>query len=347
MLKKRNLVSMAVLLAIAALTFWMVLGGGRGAQVWAAVKLARWPWLALGAALMVCYTAAEAFQIKLVLGAMGRRARFRHCCQYAAAGFYFSSVTPSATGGQPAEVFYMTRRGISAAHGALAMLLFTIFHQVASVTYGLGAWLLAPEILASLGTGLGVLLGYGLTALTLLTVGMVTLLIYPRPVEHLCRWFLRLGARLRLVKDLAKSEAGLAHQMEEYALGAALLRGRILLPVWLLGLAMIQQGSRFLITWTVYRALGLSALGPAELVGTQALVALAVGCLPIPGAVGASEAAFLAAFRGQFGPALTPAAMVLYRGLSFYLPLLVTGVATAILHFSTRPRRENSRPKSC
>lgn len=347
MLKKRNLLSMAVMLAVAALTFWMVLGGGRGAQVWAAMKLARWSWLALGAALMVCYTAVEAFQVKLILGAMGHRAKYRHCCQFAAAGFYFSSVTPSATGGQPAEVFYMTRRGISAAHGALTMLLFTIFHQVASVVYGLGAWLLAPEIPASLGTGLGVLLGYGLTTLTLLTVGMVTLLVYPKPVEHLCRWFLRLGVRLRLVKDPQKLESALVRQMEEYARGAALLRSRILLPVWLLGLAMIQQGTRFLVTWTVYRALGLTALGPAELVGTQALVYLAVGCLPIPGAVGASEAAFLAAFRSQFGSALTPAAMVLSRGLSFYLPLLVTGVVTAILHFGTRPRRENSCPKSC
>lgn len=339
MLRKRDLVSITVMAAIVAVTLWMVLGDGRGAQVWSAMKLAHWSWLVLGGVLMVAYTAVEAFQIKLILGAMGRRPPYRHCCGFACAGFYFSSVTPSATGGQPAEVFYMTRRGISAAHGALTMLLFTIFHQVASVAYGVGAWLLAPHIPASLGTGLGVLLGYGLTTLLLLTVGMVALLIYPKPVEHLCRGCLRLGAKLHLVKDLDRAQAGLKGQMEEYARGAALLRRRPVLSIFLFGLSMLQQGLRFLVPWAVYRALGLSALGADQLVATQALVYLAVGCLPIPGAVGASEAAFLTAFQSQFGPALTPVAMLLTRGLSFYLPLLVTGAVTAVVHMSTRERK--------
>lgn len=331
---------------IALVTLWMVLGGGRAGQVWAAMGQARWSWLALGGLLMVCYTGVEALQLKITLRAMGHRTPYRHCCQFAAAGFYFSSVTPSASGGQPAEVFYMARRGISAAHGALTMLLFTIAYQVASVGYGLAAWLLAPHIPASLGTGLGVLLGYGLTTMLLLTVGMVALLIWPGPVEHLCRWCLRLGARLRLVKDLAKAEAGLDSQMEEYARGADILKRRPLLLAELLVLAVVQLGTRFLVTWAVYRALGLNALGPGELVATQALVSLAVNCLPVPGAVGAAEAAFLAAFRQTFGPGLTPAAMLLFRGLSFYLPLVVTGLATAVLHITTRPKTKVGEGKS-
>lgn len=332
---------------VVLITFWAVLGNGQGAAVWGAVRLARWPWLALGCLLMVGYTAAEAAQIKLILAAMGRGTRYRYCWQFAAAGLYFSSVTPSASGGQPAEVFYMTRRGIPAAHGALTMLLFTIFHQVASVVYGLGAWVLAPGVPASLSAGLGVLLGCGLTTLILLTAGMTALLARPGPVERLCRWCLRAGAKLRLVRDLAKAEDGLTAQMEEYARGGALVRARPALLFQLLGLALLQLGARFLVTWTVYRALGLTALGPGALAATQALVALAVGYLPIPGAVGASEAAFLSAFQDQFGPALTPAAMLLSRGLSFYLPLLVTGLVTAHLHLTTRRAAQSAGAKSC
>lgn len=346
MRNKRDLWSIALMAAIVLVTLWMVVGGGRGAQVWAAMKLARWPWLALGALLMLCYTAVEAVQNKMALAAMGHRVPYRHCFQFAAAGFYFSSITPSATGGQPAEVFYMSRRGIPAAHGALAMLLFTIVYQVTMVGYGLAAWLLSPGVTASLGTGLGVLLGYGLTAMLLLTVGMVALLIWPEPVERLCRWFLRLGARFRLVKDPAKAEAGLESQMEEYARGTELIKGQPLLLVKLLVLAVIQQGARFLITWTVYRALGLTGYGPVEIVGIQALVSLAVNCLPIPGAVGASEAAFLAACQTVFGADLVAAAMLLSRGLSFYLPLVCTGALTAILHVQTGKKARDAAGKT-
>ncbi len=346
MLKKRDVVCVAVMAVILAVTLWAVLGNGQGAQVWAAMGLARWPWLALGALLMVCYVAAEGLQIQMSLKVMGHRLPFRHCCQFAASGFYFSSITPSATGGQPAEVFYMARRGVPAAHGALVMLLFTIFHQITSVGYGLAAWLLTPDIPASLGTGLGVLLGYGLTTLTLLTLGMVALLVRPQPVERLCRWCLHLGARLKIVKDLPKAEEGLQTQMEEYAQGSAVIRRHPIIAVKMLAASIVQQGVRFLVTWAVYKALGLTVLGSFQLVATQALVNLAVGCLPVPGAVGAAEAAFLTAFLQIFGADLTPAAMLLTRGLSFYLPLVATGVVTALLHLQTRPKTHPQKAKT-
>lgn len=329
--------------AIVAVTLWIVLGGGRAQQVWTAMGQTRWPWLALGALLMLCYAALEAVQYKLTLAVMGHRLPYRHCLQFSAVGFYFSSITPSATGGQPAEVFYMSRRGVPAAHGALTMLLFTIVYQVVSIAYGLLAWLLAPHIPASLGTGLGVLLGYGLTTMVLLTAGMLALLIWPGPVERLCRWCLGVGARFKLVRDPAGAEAGLQSQMEEYARGAAVLKSSPWLVLQLLAASAAQLGSRFLIPWTVYRALGLSGCGVLEMVGIQALLALAVNCLPIPGAVGASEAAFLTACAAVFGAGHVAAAMLLSRGLSFYLPLVVSGVFTALTHLWTRSGGEKKK----
>lgn len=333
--RKRDLWSIVIMAAIVAVTLWLVLGDGRAVQVWAAMESTKWSWLILGGALMLCYAALEAEQYRLMLREMGHKVPYRHCIQFAAVGFYFSSITPSATGGQPAEVYYMARRGIPAAHGALTMLLFTIVYQLVLVCYGLGAWVVAPWIPASMGTGLGFLLGFGATTMILLTAGMVALLVWPGPVERLCCWLLSLGARLKLVKDKDRAETGLAAQMEEYAQGSAVLKKSPGLLAKLLVLSILQLGSRCLIPWTVYRAMSLSGYGLAELVGVQALVALAVNCLPIPGAVGASEAAFLAACATVYGPDHVTAAMLLSRGLSFYLPLVVSGVLTALVHLWT------------
>lgn len=335
MLKKRDLWSMAVMAAIIFFTLWMVLGGGRAAQVWAAMKMAKWPWLALGGGLMLCYTGMEGLQNKITLAAMGHKVPYRHCVQFAATGFYFSSITPSSTGGQPAQVFYMARRGVPAAHGTLVMLLFTIVYQIVAVVWGLAACFLAPEAPVSLGTGLGVLLGYSLTTTALLTAGMIFLLARPEPAERFCRWCLRLGVRIKIVRDLAKAENGLEKQLEEYRGGAAVIRSQPLLVVKLLAAATLQLTVRYLIPWTVYRSLGLTGCTALRLVSTQALVYLAVSCVPIPGTVGAAEGAFLSAYQGIFGGELVAAAMILSRTLAFYLPVLVTGVSTAILHRQT------------
>lgn len=335
MLRKRDILSMAVMAVIVVATFWLVLGGGQARQVWEAVKLAKWPWLVLGGCLMVGYTCMEGLQDKIALAAMGHKLPYRHCVQFAATGFYFSSITPSSTGGQPAQVFYMARRGVPAAHGTLVMLLFTIVYQIVAVVWGLAACLLAPEVPASLGTGLGVLLGYSLTTTALLTAGMIFLLARPGPAEGFCRWCLRLGVRLKIVRNVEKAETGLEKQLEEYRHGAAVVRSQPLLVVKLLAAVAVQLTLRYLIPWTVYRALGLTELSALRLVSTQALVYLAVSCVPIPGTVGASEGAFLSAYQGVFGGELVTAAMLLSRALAFYLPVMVTGVSTAILHRQT------------
>lgn len=335
MLKKRDLISMAVMAAIIFVTLWLVLGGGKAGQVWEAVKLARWPWLLLGGFLMVCYTGMEGLQNKITLAAMGHRLPYRHCVQFAATGFYFSSITPSSTGGQPAQVFYMARRGVSAAHGTLVMLLFTIGYQIVAVVWGVAACFLAPEAPASLGTGLGVLLGYSLTTTALLTAGMIFLLVRPKPAEQFCRWCLRLGVKLKVVRDVPRAEAGLEKQLKEYRGGAAVIRSQPLLVGKLLAAAAVQLTVRYLIPWTVYRALGLTDCSVLRLVSTQALVYLAVSCVPIPGTVGASEGAFLSAYQGIFGGELVTAAMLLSRTLAFYLPVVVTGISTAVLHRQT------------
>lgn len=335
MLKKRDLVSMAVMAVVVFFTLWMVLGGGRAADIWVALGQAKWPWLALGGFLMVCYTATEGLQDKTALAAMGHKLPYRHCVQIAAAGFYFSSITPSSTGGQPAQVFYMSRRGVPAAHGTLVMLLFTIAYQIVAVVWGIGACFLAPEAPASLGTGLGVLLGYSLTTTALLTAGMIFLLAKPKPAESFCRWCLRLGVKWKLVRNAEKAEGWLEKQLEEYRGGAEIIRSQPALIFKLLGLAFVQLTVRYMIPWTVYRALGLTGCTALRLVSTQALVYLTVSCVPIPGTVGAAEGTFLAAYYTIFGGELVAAGMILSRTLAFYVPVLVTGVSTAILHRQT------------
>lgn len=347
MAKRKNVWNLALLLALLGVTLWVVLRGQDLHALWGAIRGAKLPFLLLGALCMAGFIGSEALATHLTLRAVGCPVPYRRCYSFSTAGFYFSSITPSATGGQPAQVFYMARLGVPAAYGALDMLLLTVTYQVTTVLYALLAWIAAPQVSYSLGTGLGVLLGFGLTTNLLLTVLILLFLFRPGPARRLCLALLALGARLRLVRDPDKSREGLEAQLEEYRRGAALLRSRpTLFPILLLA-AFLQMTLLYLVPWTVYCALGLTGAGAVELLATQALISLAVGALPIPGAVGATEAAFLTAFRSLFGPALTPGAMLLSRGLSFYLPLLLTGGGTALLHWRSRPSAAPAPPKSC
>ena len=67
---------------------------------------------------------------------------------------------------------------------------------------------------------------------------------------------------------------------------------------------------------------------------------LSVGALPLPGAVGVGEGGFLAVFRMLFPSQLLGGAMLLSRGISFYLFVLLTGAALLCRWvWERRPRR--------
>ena len=289
-------------------------------------------------ALMGLYLCCEAGCTHRILSALGSPAPFRRCLAYSCVGFYFSTITPSATGGQPMQVCYMARDGIPGAHGTLDMLMITICYQLVSALYALAAFLFFPQRLTALGSAMALMLWVGLGVTLLLTAGMILLLLRPywgaRPVfwlagrlEH--RGLARPARRLRL---------SLERQVRRYAQGALLLRAQPGLLPGLLGLTALQLGALYLVPYAIYFGLGLTGYGPLELAATQAMLTVAVAFLPLPGGMGAAEAVFLQAFSLFFGGMVAPA-MILSRGVSCYGTLLATGLVLLSLHLRRRGRQ--------
>ena len=327
-----------ILAAGLGLVIWTVLQSQSMSQVAAALGRLQVGFVALGLLLMFGFVGCEAASSRIILRQLGDRTAYRRCLGYSFTGFVFSSITPSASGGQPAQVCCMARDGIPAAHGALVMLLNAICYQV--VTLGLAVCAMAwrPALLHDLGGGLGFLLGLGAAVNVFLTLGMLTFLFAPRPAGTLAGWVLNLGARLRLVRDLPAARRRLEGQMEEYRRGAACLPVKPSLLPRLLGFTILQLTSLYLVPGVVYSAFGLTGRSIPELVAMQAILTLAVGFLPLPGAVGAAEGAFLRGYALFFGAKLVAPAMLASRGISFYCFLAIAVAVSVAARVRHKPK---------
>ena len=82
----------------------------------------------------------------------------------------------------------------------------------------------------------------------------------------------------------------------------------------------------------VYKAFGLSGYNYIQIFMMQAVLYTTVSSLPLPGAIGVSETIFLKIFEPAFGKRLVSGAMLLSRGITFYLFVIVSliVVCTAI-----------------
>jgi len=78
------------------------------------------------------------------------------------------------------------------------------------------------------------------------------------------------------------------------------------------------------VPYCTYRALGYYNFSVGELVTCQSILTVSASAIPTPGAVGAAEGGFLFAFKDIFDAGSIKTAMLLSRGISLYLFLLIS-----------------------
>lgn len=300
----------------------------------------RWGYLLGGVGLMLGFILSEAICNRNILAAMGTRRTLKQCVPFSFTGFYFSSITPSATGGQPMQVYHMAQAGIPSGQATLSLLLLSIVYQVGSLLLALLAWPLRPTVFRELDGWFGLLLGFGAITSLALTVGMILLLFRPRLCAAAGCAILGLGARLRLVKQPEEKRRRLLRQIVRYQQGSRIVRRKPLLLLKLCLLAVGQISCRFAVPYMVYRAMGFSSYSFRSFIAAEALLSMAVSFLPVPGAAGASEGVFLKTYAAMFGAGLVAPALLLSRGISFYVFLPISAVVSLFCLTRAQKRRQ-------
>ena len=110
--------------------------------------------------------------------------------------------------------------------------------------------------------------------------------------------------------------------------------------IWvILGGTFLQRFTVFVLTYVVYRGLGLSGTALLDIVFVQASVYIAVDMLPVPGAQGITEAMYICVFGGIFTGHYLAASMCITRGISFYAVMVIGAAVFAAVNMRKSRKR--------
>lgn len=126
---KKYIILFPVLVAV---VIFVVLKGTDIQSVLEAMRQADHKWLLVGILLAAAFNVAEGVNLMHVLQSFGYKISFTQGMKYAYIGYFFSSITPSATGGQPLQLYAMNKDDIHVAHGTLAILVEVTSFQLAT-----------------------------------------------------------------------------------------------------------------------------------------------------------------------------------------------------------------------
>ena len=284
------------------------------------------PWFLIPAVLcMFMFSFGEALNIRIGLKLSGYKTGLLSSLKYAYTGFFFSSITPSASGGQPAQIYAMHRDGIKVSHASFSLLLELIGYEVASIsiaTVGLIVSLVSPLKLFE-GISIGWVLVLGFFVNFALLTGLVLIMFSKKAVKTIAGVIIKICSIFSKKKD---TEYKLLRTFAEYRISAKQLKRNkgVLLRVVLISL--LQFGAYHSITYFCYRSFGLNERSLLEIMSLQGLLFTSVSCIPLPGSSGAMEGGFGLLFRKVFKEGIIGSAIVLCRLVSFALPLMLSGL---------------------
>ena len=103
-------------------------------------------WVVMAFVAMLCFILFEGLAIITIVRSLGYKKHIGHGYIYASGDIYFSAITPSATGGQPASAFFMMKDGIPGATVTVALVINLIMYTFGIIILGALAFILNPSI---------------------------------------------------------------------------------------------------------------------------------------------------------------------------------------------------------
>ena len=330
MKSRKKIIFNGVFLAVVfALTVYGVFHEEDLSSMMDAIHRAGKRWLVPGIALVAFFIWGESIIIWYMMRSSGICLKKRTCFLFSSVGFFFSCITPSASGGQPMQIYYMKKEKISIPVSTVILMIVTITYKLVLVVIGVGIAIFGRGFLHKYLEGILPVFYLGL-ALNIFCVTFMTILVFhPLLAKAIMVKGMKLLERLHLVKKKDGRLKKLEDSMDTYRNTAAYLKNNPFVIVKVIGITFIQRMALFAVTWFVYQAFGLHGTGFWEILFLQAVISVSVDMLPLPGGMGISETLFLNIFSPVFGGLLLPG-MVLSRGLGYYGELLISAAFTVV-----------------
>lgn len=280
----------------------------------------------------------EAISLHIIARSLGHKSKVVSSVAYTTSDLYYSAITPSASGGQPASAFYMMRDGMSGGTAGFTVLLNIIAYTVATIVVGLFGVIACPGMFGQIGHWLAktlVIVGF---VIQLLLLAVLLLCFFrARIILRIGGWGISLLTKMHIVKKPDKWRERMENMVNKYRSCRSVLKKHPMMFFNALIFNIAQRVSQTLIPCFVIMASPMSAgydVTFLELFCMQAYVMIGYNSIPLPGGTGVYEYLYPYIFGigGYDMVSFILPAMMVSRAISYYICMIVTGLYTLVYH---------------
>lgn len=329
----KNFIWTLVSVLLAALTIRVVLKQNQDMSVSRLLDILRSsdkPFFLLAIVSAALFVWFEGVAICSILKYAGHPRSLKKGFLYSTSDIYFSAITPSATGGQPASAFFMARDGIPMGIITATLILNLMMYTLSIIVLGILSVAISPRAFGDFGIGSRIFIGIGFVGLSVLVLIFFILLkkeeLIFKPLSKLITFLYNKG----LIKEKDKKISRLSKIGNDYKDCSALISGRkrVLLTAFFWNL--IQRTCQLVVPMLIYASLGGEKIKMALVFSKQCLVTIGYNFVPIPGGMGISDYLMIDGFCRMMNRQMAYNVELISRGITFYVCVSISGIITLI-----------------
>lgn len=293
---------------------------------------ASWEWLVLAFLSMIGFIVFEGLALWVLLRAFGYQKKVSRNMAYSAMDIYFSAITPSATGGQPAAAYFMMKDKVPGAVTTITLLINVTLYTISIIAVSVLCILARPGIFMEFGSLSKCMIVIGFAVQLVLVVVFILLVYKEKIVMRIASAIMRILSRLHLMKNVEKRQKRLKEVEAQYKACATAIKYHKKSLALALLFNFLQRISLIMVSVCVFIAVGGDLTKTFDVFITQGYVFTGSNSIPIPGAVGVADFLFIDGFRCLVDAPVN--LELLSRGISFYSCLILCGIISLVVYIS-------------
>jgi len=243
---------------------------------------------------------------------------FYKSIKFAMIGQFFGSLTPFASGSQPAQLYAMTEYGIPAGISGSILMIKFIIHQTVFTFYSL---LVIGLKFSYFRLRIKYFIYFALVGFTFNTFIIIVAFLFSskeKLTKKLLSIILNILSKIKLVKNPQKKYEDIEKELMSFHKNSAIIGKNKLVCINASILTFMQWTIFYSIPYCVYRAFGFNTANIFTMISAQIFLTIIMSCVPLPGGEGAAEGGFFIIFKLFFPQKLLLPAIFLWRVLSYY-----------------------------
>lgn len=281
--------------------------------------------ICLGVAFMILYWYLEGHVTNKAVSLYGSKLSFKQSAKNCMIGQFFNNITPSSTGGQPMQVYYMSKCGISVGSSSGGLLIRFIIYQISLTIISIIVLIFKYNEFSSHVQSFSILMIFGFILNTSITLILLLIGFNKTIASLIMKAILILGNKVKIIKNFKKTYRKLKMEVDRFSGVFKEISYHKKDLIIMLGFTCLQLIVFFSINVTIAAAfyININLSNIFTIIAGAACVQMSSSFIPLPGAAGGAELAYYLLYSSVFPNKNISAAVLLWRLLTFYLPIIV------------------------